>query len=310
MSGARLHSSTSGTTALAELDPTVVRSQDSVRAPRNGDLIGSYLIEQLLAQGGMGRVYRATDPDGRAVALKVIKPEYTGDPTFRRRFARETRAALAVRHAHLVPVLEAGEHDGMPYLATAFLAGGSLAGTLAEERALGLERAVRVLLDVAAGLDALHAAGLVHRDVKPANILLDLQGRAYVTDFGLAKSRDASALTRTGFAVGSLPYMAPEQTRAEEVTVAADVYALGCVAFECLAGRAPFAGLRAMQMIAAHRDGEPSDPCHGRADGSAELTWAVLRALAKDPAARPPTATSYARMVQVAAGVPPLSPGR
>jgi serine/threonine protein kinase len=295
---------------LADADPTVVRSQDSVPAPRAGELIGSYRIEQLLAQGGMGRVYRATGPDGRPAALKVIKPEYAGDPTFRRRFARETRAALAVRHPHLVPVLEAGEHDGMPYLATAFLEGGSLAGALREERELDLERAVRVLLDVAAGLDALHAAGIVHRDVKPANILLDLQGRAFVTDFGLAKARDASALTRTGFAVGSLPYMAPEQTRAEDVTAAADVYALGCVAFECLAGGPPFAGLRAMQVIAAHRDGEPPDPCVGRADGTPELTWAVLRALAKDPGARPPTATSYARMVQAAAGVPPLSPGR
>jgi serine/threonine protein kinase len=229
----------------------------------------------------LGRVYRAVDTDGTPVALKLIRPEHGGDPTFRRRFARETKAALAVRHPHVVPVLSAGEHEGAPYLATAFLAGGSLDARLREHGALGLERTVKLLLQVAGGLDALHAAGLVHRDVKPGNILLDETGGAFITDFGLAKSRDASALTRTGFAVGSMPYMAPEQARAEDVTAAADVYALGCVVFECLAGRPPFAGRRGVQMLSAHLYDEPPDPCDGRDDGSPELTWAVLRALAQ-----------------------------
>jgi serine/threonine protein kinase len=290
--------------------PTVARSHRSLLAPGTGDLVGGYRIEQLLAQGGMGRVYRATDAEGKPVALKVIKPEHASDPTFRRRFARETRAALAVEHSHVVPVLSAGEHHGTPFLATAFMEGGSLHDVLCEQRALDLERAVTILLQVAAGLDAVHAAGLVHRDVKPGNILLDLNGRAYVTDFGLAKDSDASALTRTGFAIGSLSYMAPEQTRAEEVSGAADIYALGCVVFECLAGKPPFHGLRGVPMLLAHRHEPPPDPCEGRDDGSAELSWAVLRALAKEPSARPPTAISYARMVQAAAGVPPLSPGR
>jgi serine/threonine protein kinase len=295
---------------LPDPGPTVVRSTSSPSEPRSGEKIGGYRLEELLGEGGMGRVYRAVDTDGTPVALKLIRPEHGGDPTFRRRFARETKAALAVRHPHVVPVLSAGEHEGAPYLATAFLAGGSLDARLREDGALALERTVKLLLQVAGGLDALHAAGLVHRDVKPGNILLDETGGAFITDFGLAKSRDASALTRTGFAVGSMPYMAPEQARAEDVTAAADVYALGCVVFECLAGRPPFAGRRGVQMLSAHLYDEPPDPCDGRDDGSPELTWAVLRALAKAPAARPPTATSYARMVQVAAGVPPLSPGR
>ena len=289
-------------------EPTVARSLESTPAPRPGDVVGGHRIEELLAQGGMGRVYRATAPDGRPVALKVIKPVYASDETFRRRFAREARAAQAVTHAHVVGVLDAGEHDGTPYLATAFVEGGSLDARIRASGALELERAVTILLQVASGLDALHAAGLVHRDVKPANILLDAGGRAFITDFGLAKFRDASALTRTGYAIGSLPYMAPEQTRAEEVTAAADVYALGCVAFECLAARPPFTGLRGVQLLAAHRQQAPPDPCEERDDGSPELSWAVLRALAKAPEARPPTAMSYARMVQAAAGVPPLSP--
>jgi serine/threonine protein kinase len=295
---------------LPDPGPTVVRSTSSRSEPRPGETIGGYRLEELLGEGGMGRVYRAADTDGTPVALKLIRPEHGGDPTFRRRFARETKAALAVRHPHVVPVLRAGEHEGAPYLATAFLAGGSLDARLREHGALDLERTVTLLLQVAGGLDALHAAGLVHRDVKPGNILLDDSGRAFITDFGLAKSRDASALTRTGFAVGSMPYMAPEQARAEDVTAAADVYALGCVVFECLAGQPPFAGRRGVQILSAHLYDEPPDPCDGRDDGSPELSWAVLRALAKEPAARPPTATSYARMVQVAAGVPPLSPGR
>jgi serine/threonine protein kinase len=295
---------------LADPGPTVARSTSSPTEPVRGDTIAGYRIAELLGEGGMGRVYRATDGEGRPVALKVIRPEHGGDPTFRRRFARETKAALAVRHAHVVPVLSAGEHEGVPYLATAFVGGGSLDARLRRDGTLELEHMVKLLLQLAGGLDALHAAGLVHRDVKPGNILLDERGRGFITDFGLAKSRDATALTRTGFAVGSLPYMAPEQARAETVTSAADVYALGCVVFECLSGRPPFAGRRGVQMLSAHLYDEPPDPCADRADGSAELSWAVLRALAKDPAARPPTATSYARMVQVAAGVPPLSPGR
>jgi serine/threonine-protein kinase len=295
---------------LADPGPTVVRTTSSPSEPKRGDAIAGYRIEELLGEGGMGRVYRATDGEGRPVALKVIRPEHGSDPTFRRRFARETKAALAVRHPNVVQLLSAGEHEGAPYLATAFLAGGSLDARLREGGALDLEHTVKLLLQVAGGLDALHAAGLVHRDVKPGNILLDETGRAFITDFGLAKSRDASALTRTGFAVGSPPYMAPEQARAEEVTAAADVYALGCVVFECLAGQPPFAGRRGVQMLSAHLYDEPPDPCATRDDGSPELSWAVLRALAKEPAARPPTATSYARMVQVAAGVPPLSPGR
>jgi serine/threonine protein kinase len=285
---------------------TVIRSRE-----RAGPLatIGPYEIQEQLGQGGMGRIYRAVDPNGRMVALKVIRPEHASDSMFQRRFAREARAAQAVKHPHVVPVLASGEHDGMAYLATAYVEGGSLDRRLARGP-LDLEAAVRLCLHVASGLAALHRQGLVHRDVKPANILLDANGSAFVTDFGLAKSRDASALTRPGFAVGSLHYMAPEQARAQELGPPADVYGLGCVLYECLAGRTPFAGRQGMDILEAHLLEPPADPFRDRADGTPELSWAVMRALEKDPAARPPTTSAYARMVQVAAGVPPLSPGR
>ena len=200
----------------------------------------------------------------------------------------------------------------MPYLATAYVDGGLArrAGSPATGRS-DLEAAVRLCLHVAGGLAALHRAGLVHRDVKPANILLDAAGSAFVTDFGLAKARDASALTRPGFAVGSLHYMAPEQARAEELGPPADVYGLGCVVYECLAGqpavrRPPRRGH--LGCAPARRARRPVRASATTARRSSR--WAVLRALEKDPAARPPTTSAYARMVQVAAGVPPLSPGR
>jgi serine/threonine-protein kinase len=286
---------------------TVIRDRAGAATPAT---IGPYKLEAQLGQGGMGRVYRAVGPDGRIVALKVIRPEHAGNATFRRRFERESQAAQAVSHPHVVPVVSAGEHEGMAYLATAFVDGGSLDRRLQAGGPLELEAAVRLCLHVASGLAALHRLGFVHRDVKPANILLDAAGSAFVTDFGLAKSRDASVLTRSGFAVGSLHYMAPEQARAQEVGPPADVYGLGCVLYECLAGRPPFAGRHGAEILEAHVRDAPEDPLKERDDGSAELSWAVLRALEKDPAARPPTTSAYARMVQVAAGVPPLSPGR
>jgi serine/threonine-protein kinase len=158
-------------------------------------------------------------------------------------------------------------------------------------------------LEVAKGLGALHTEQLVHRDLKPANILLDESGRAYITDFGLAKDRDASALTEPGQAVGSMDYMAPEQIRGEEVTGRTDVYALGCVMCECLRGTPPFADRQGMRILWAHLQEEPPDPAADRDDVPADVSWAILRALEKEPDKRPQTATAYAHMVRVAAGM-------
>jgi serine/threonine protein kinase len=267
-----------------------------------GQSIGPWRIQAPLAVGGMGRVYKAQGPGGEAVALKLIKPELARDLIFRKRFDREARIAERVKHPHLVPVLDAGEHGGVPYLAQQFIGGGSLAEKIEKDGPLDLDTLVRVCREVAGGLDALHEHALFHRDVKPANILLDEGGVAYLTDFGLAKDTQGSLLTRPGQALGSLDYMAPEQIRSEEVSAATDVYALGCVMCECVAGKPPFADRQGMRVLWAHLQDAPPDPCADRSDLPAELGPAILSALEKDPAARPQSASAYAEALQAAAG--------
>jgi serine/threonine protein kinase len=270
--------------------------------PQQGELVGPYRVQSLLGEGGMGRVYRAVGPDGEIVALKLVKAQLARDDVFRRRFEREAGAAARVAHPNVVPVVDRGEHEGVPYMAQKFITGGSLENKIRERGSLSLREAVDLCTQVADGLDALHAVGLIHRDVKPGNILLDDDGHAYITDFGLMKDREASVLTRPGQALGSMDYMAPEQIRGEEVTAQSDVYALGCVMIECLTGKPPFADRQGMRILWAHLQEEPPDPCTGRADLPSDVGWAVTRALAKEPEKRPPTATAYAHMVRVAAG--------
>jgi serine/threonine protein kinase len=266
-----------------------------------GETVGPYRIEELIGEGGMGFVYRATGPSGEVVALKLVKGEIAKDSVFRRRFEREANTAARVGHPNVVPVLDTGEHDGIPYLAQRFITGGSLEDRIARDGKLELPFLLDVCTQVAEGLDAMHAEGLIHRDVKPGNILLDESGKAYITDFGLMKDREASVLTRPGQALGSMDYMAPEQIRGEEVTAQSDVYALGCVMVECLCGKPPFADRQGMRILWAHLQEEPPDPCSERTDVPGDVSWAVLRALEKEPGKRPPTATAYAHMVRVAA---------
>ena len=284
------------------------RSFDVAADLRPGDEVGPYTVQSPLGEGGMARVYKAVGRDGEVVALKLVRAELAAETMFRRRFAREVQTAARIDHPRVVPVLGSGEHEGVPYMAQPLIRGGSLDDRLEADGRLELEATVRLCLEVAKGIGALHEHGLIHRDLKPANILLDEEGHAFVADFGLAKDPQASLITKPGQAVGSLDYMAPEQIRGEQVTPSADVYSLGCVMFECLAGRPPFADRKGMQVLWAHLQDDPPDPCAGRDDLPKDLTWAVNRALEKEPARRPETATGYARMVQVAAGVPPLSP--
>src|SRR5437868_4609652 len=168
---------------------------------------------------------------------------------------------------------------------------------------LGMQTAVRVCTDVAAGLEALWGAGMVHRDVKPANILLDESGRAYITDFGLAKDTQGSLLTLPGQALGSMDYMAPEQIRGEPVNAASDIYALGCVMYECIIGRPPFAEAQGMRILWAHLQNEPPDPLSLRPDLPPSFARVLLVALEKEPENRPQSAGEYARMLREAAGV-------
>jgi serine/threonine-protein kinase len=274
-----------------------------------GDRLGPYRLEERLGEGAMGVVFRAVrEPEGGEVALKVLRAELASDETFRRRFEHEARAAGEVRHKHLVPIEDAGEADGRPYLAVTFVPGRTLADRLAEEGPLSIDELVRVVAHVASGLDALRAAGIVHRDVKPSNVILDAAGAAYLTDFGLAKGRAYTVLTKPGMVMGTLDYLAPEALRGAEATPASDIYALGCLAYECVAGRAPFADRSMFELASAHLSVEPPDPCAGRADAPRGLSWAILQALEKEPKKRPPTATAYAHMVAFAAGKGSTSP--
>jgi serine/threonine protein kinase len=271
-------------------------------AKRTGDTVGPYRIEAVLGAGGMGHVYRAVGPAGEQVALKLVKAELARDSVFRRRFAREGRIAQQVTHPHVVPVLDQGEHEGIPYLVQLFVGNGTLDDAI-KSGTVDTAMAVAVCRQVADGLDALHAKGLIHRDVKPANILLDRQGDAYITDFGLAKDSQGSVLTRPGQALGSLDYMAPEQIRSEEVSAATDVYALGCVMYECFCGAPPFADRQGMRVLWAHLQDRPANPTEKAPDLSPELSAAIMRALEKQPAERPQSASAFARQLQAAAGL-------
>ena len=273
-----------------------------------GGRVGAYRLEERLGEGGMGVVFRAVrEPEGDEVALKVLRAELSADETFRRRFVHEARAAGEVRHKHLVPITEAGEADGRPFLAVAFVRGQTLEQRLAGGP-LGIPDMVRVVAHVASGLDALHNAGIVHRDVKPSNVIIDESGSASLTDFGLAKGRAYTVLTKPGMVMGTLDYLAPEMLRGAGATGASDIYALGCLTFECTAGRAPFEDTSMFDLASAHLNIEPSDPCAGRDDAPEGLSWAILQALAKDPAKRPPTATAYAHLISFAAGGQESSP--
>jgi serine/threonine protein kinase len=273
----------------------------SVSDPRIGSQIGEYNVDAVLGEGGMGKVYTATGPDGGRVALKLVKDDYARDETFRRRFYREARIAQTVQHPNVVPVVDTGEHEGLPYMAQRFIEGMSLDEKLKRDGPLDVQTAVGICTDVAAGLEALWGAGMVHRDVKPANILLDESGRAYITDFGLAKDTQGSLLTLPGQALGSMDYMAPEQIRGESVGAATDIYALGCVMYECMCGRPPFAEVQGMRILWAHLQDPPPDPRSVRADIPEKFAQTLLVALEKDAAKRPQSAGEYARMLAEAA---------
>lgn len=267
-----------------------------------GDMLGPYRIEELLGEGGMGLVFRAVRKgDGRVVALKLLKVDLSGDETYRRRFVHEARSAAEVTHEHLVPILDAGEIDGRWYLAVGYVQGRTVQEHIRSEGAFSAQKVLRLTNEVASGLDALHASGVVHRDIKASNLLIDETGKALLTDFGLAKGRAYTALTRPGQVLGTLHYLAPELIRGEPATPASDIYALGCVVYECVAGKPPFADRSLFEIGIAHLEEEPADPGAGRDDWSPELSSAVLQTLEKDPARRPATATDFAAMLQAAA---------
>lgn len=250
----------------------------------------------------MGVVYRATrETDGTVVALKLLKEQFSSDDAYQRRFVHEARAAREVRHRHLVSLLDAGEIEGRFFLAAEYVDGRTLEDRIKTDGPLPLEDLLRIAGEVATGMDALHERGVVHRDVKSSNIMLDQHGRALLTDFGLAKGEGYTGLTKPGQVIGTLDYLAPELIEGAAATPASDVYALACVVFECIAGRPPFAHKSVFQIGYAHLTETPPDPSAGRPDMPAALSVAVLVALSKQPSERPQSAGVFAHRLRRAA---------
>ena len=259
---------------------------ESAVIPHGAEIAG-YRVGPQLGRGGMGVVYKAHHLRlDRSAALKVLTPALVGNEEFRERFMRESQMAATLNHPNVITVYDAGEEDGLLYLAMQFIAGTDLRKLLELEGPLEPGRALGVLSQVASALDAAHAYDLVHRDVKPGNILVDVD-RAYLGDFGLTKRFDATGgLTGVGQIVGTVEYLAPEQIEGNRVDGRADQYALACVAYECLAGRTPHEKNSDIAILFAHVREEPrrlSDFLEDVPDGVDEV---MLQALAKDPAAR------------------------
>ena len=244
-----------------------------------------YRIDELIGRGGMGVVYRAYDLRlKRTVALKLMAPELALDQRFRERFARETELAISLEHPNVVPIHDAGDVDGRLYLAMRLVDGTDLRKLLRAEGALEPSRALAICRQVANALDAAHAKGLVHRDVKPSNILLDEAEHVYLADFGLTRRlEEKGARAGEGRSVGTPAYLAPEQIEGERVDGRADVYSLGCVLFECLTGEAPFVRGSRLAVAWAHLEEEPPSASERDSDLPEAIDAVLRRAMAKSP---------------------------
>src|SRR3954468_2050016 len=267
-----------------------------------GQVFAGHRIEAEAGRGGMGVVYVATHLAlNRRVALKLIAPDLAADEGFRERFKQESMTAASIDHPNVIPIYHAGEEDGKLYITMRYVEGTDLREQIAQRGKIAPAEAARILSEVAAALDAAHARGLVHRDVKPANVLMGQSGQAYLTDFGLTKhAGSASGLTKTGMFVGTLDYIAPEQLQGGEVDARVDVYALGCVLYQSLTGKVPYPRDTEPAKIWAHMQ-EPPPSVAGDADVPDEFEQVIRRAMAKKPDDRYPSAGDLGRAAVAAA---------
>jgi serine/threonine-protein kinase len=262
--------------------------------------VGEYVLEAPLGEGATGVVYRARAGAGAGVAVKVLRADRPLGEEGLMRFLRETRIVGSLTLPHVVPILDVGEHDGVPFLVLPLYERGSLARQLLEEVPLDLRATARLAAQLGRGLDALHERGILHRDVKPSNVLIAGDGNALLADFGLARAADSTRLTEEGQLLGTPHYLAPELIEGCDASSASDVYALGCLLYECLAGRPPFEGRSPADIGFAHLVETALDPCVLRPELPAAAGVAILGAMAKDPRERPRSATALARMLHVA----------
>jgi serine/threonine-protein kinase len=283
--------------------------------PAPGSVVAGYRLEDRIGEGGMAVVFRAHDVRlNRRVAVKLLAPALAGDPGFRQRFTGEALAAAAVDDPHIIPVFEAGEAGGVLFIAMRYVGGGDVLSLVRREGPLESPRVAAVISPVASALDTAHAAGLVHRDVKPANMLLDVRpGRpdhVYLSDFGLSKaSLAASGLTGTGHFIGTLDYISPEQIEGRPVDGRADQYALACAAFEMLAGEPPFPRDQGLAVVAAHLSTPPPPLSSRRAGLPAGVDQVLTRALAKAPSDRFAACGDFAEALRAALGLAPYDAG-
>jgi serine/threonine-protein kinase len=256
---------------------------------------GRFRVERTLGSGGMGTVHLARDAElGRLVAVKLLADNLASDPAFRRRFVREASLAARLSHPNVVTVFDAGEDEGRPFIVMEYVEGETLADLLHRRGRVPVEEALGLARQAAAGLAHAHAHGLVHRDVKPQNLLLRTDGTLKIADFGIARSADLSRLTEHGTVLGTAAYLAPEQADGGEVTPATDVYALGVVVYELLTGRTPYR-FESLADLARARDEEPVVPVRELApDVPAATEAALMRALARLPEYRPSSAAELA----------------
>lgn len=268
----------------------------------NDDLIGTTLghcaIEDLLGQGGMARVYRGRQEHlDRNVAIKVLPPYYAADPAFVERFKLEARAMARLSHPNIVTVHDAGEDEGRLYIIMEYVPGGTLKLWMA--RGMSPRDVVHVVNEVASALSYAHSMSIVHRDVKPVNVLLDANGRAVLSDFGIAKVLETSAaLTHAGAGVGTPEYMSPEQCRGASVDARADIYALGVMLYEMLTGRTPFTGPSPLAIMNDRLINHPYPPREANPEISPQLQEVIYRALERDPRNRYPDAHEFALDLQ------------
>jgi hypothetical protein len=274
--------------------------------PALGEAFGGYTIESVLGRGGMGTVYLATHERlARKVALKVISPELAGDEDFRARFLRESQLAASLDHAHVIPIYDAGDVDGVLYLAMRYVGGPNLQGLIRQHGSLAPAETLRIAEQIGGALDAAHRAGLVHRDVKPANVLLAETGdHAYLSDFGLAKRTSSAGITRTGAFLGTVDYCAPEQIQGQPVDGRTDVYSLGAVLFYCLAGQPPYVCETDIAVAQAHLADSPPAVSSVRPE-LRTLDGVLVTAMAKHPEVRYATAGALADAFAEALGSEP-----
>lgn len=267
--------------------------------------LGHYRIDGIAGAGRIGTVHRAVDTrTEQVVALKLLGATTAGDPLFRARFVREAELLAALDHPRIMPIYDAGEIDGRLYLTMPLVEGATLK-RLIQDGGLDDERAVEILDAIGQALDAAHAAGVVHRDVKPANVLVGSDGEIYLSDFGLAAGPSGELLTTPGELLGTIDYMAPEHLQGDPASAAADVYALACMAFEALTGEVPFMADTDAAVLYAHVVAPPPTISERRPGLPVALDAVLAAGMAKDPSERP--ATAGALMAEVRAALDPLS---